>query len=62
MEKIQRRSFLKKSATAVAAGTLATVVPTSVQAEEKKAKIVVVHGTDIPKMIEAGMEKMLRLG
>ena len=58
MEKIQRRSFLKKSATAVAAGTLATVVPTSVQAEEKKAKIVVVHGTDIPKMIEAGIEKM----
>ncbi len=58
MEKIQRRSFLKKSATAVAAGTLATVVPTPVQAEEKKAKIVVVHGTDIPKMIEAGIEKM----
>ena len=57
MEKIQRRGFLKSAATTAAVGTLATAMP--VQAEEKKvSKVVVVKGTDIAKMIEAGIEKL----
>lgn len=55
MENIQRRSFLKAG---VAAGTLASVSPAVVAEEAKKSKVVVVHGTDIPKMIAAGIEKM----
>ncbi len=58
MKKIQRRSFIKKSATAAAAGALAAAVPASALGEEKKSRIVVVHGNDIPKMIAAGIEKM----
>ena len=58
MQKIQRRSFIKKSATAAAAGALAAAVPASALAEDKKPRIVVVHGNDIPKMIAAGIEKM----
>ena len=58
MQKIQRRSFIKKGATAAAAGVIAAAVPASALAEEKKPRIVVVHGNDIPKMIAAGIEKM----
>lgn len=58
MQKIQRRSFIKKGATAAAAGAIAAAVPASALAEEKKPRIVVVHGNDIPKMIAAGIEKM----
>ena len=52
MQKIQRRSFIKKSATAAAAGALAAAVPASALAEDKKPRIVVVHGNDIPKMTD----------
>lgn len=58
MQNIQRRSFIRKGATAAAAGALAAAVPASAFAEEKKPRIVVVHGTEIPKMIAAGIEKM----
>jgi len=58
MEQIKRRSFLKQGATAVAAGTLATTVPATAQAASATSKVVVVKGTDIPKMIAAGIEKL----
>lgn len=58
MKSIPRRTFLKTSATAVASGTLATLLPGSAEAAEDGPRIVVVHGTDIPKMIEAGIAKM----
>lgn len=58
MKRIPRRTFLKGSATAVASGTLATILPAAADAAEVGSKIVVVHGTDIPKMIEAGVAKM----
>ena len=58
MKTIQRRSFIKTGATAVAAGALAAAVPSVAEAAETKSKVVVVTGTDIPKMIAAGIEKM----
>ena len=58
MKSMPRRIFLKTGATAVASGTLSTLLPTTAEAAETGAKIVVVHGTDIPKMIEAGIAKM----
>ena len=51
---LKRRTFLKAGA-AVAA---AAIVPTETLADEKKTKIVVVHGTNLAKMVEAGMAKM----
>ena len=51
---LKRRTFLKAGA-AVAA---AAIVPADALADEKAAKIVVVHGTDLAKMVEAGMAKM----
>ncbi len=53
MADIKRRTFLKASATAAVA---AAVTPAT--AAEPAATIVVVHGTDIPKMIAAGIAKM----
>lgn len=58
MEKIQRRGFLKQGATAVAAGTVAAVAPVARAEGEKVTRIVVVKGTDIPRMIDAGIAKM----
>ena len=58
MQKIQRRRFIKKGAAAAAAGAVAAAVPATSLADEKKTRIVVVHGTDIPKMVAAGIEKM----
>lgn len=55
MKTVARRTFIKTGATAAAG---AAVVPSVALAEEPRSKIVVVHGTDIPKMIEAGMAKM----
>ncbi len=51
---VKRRTFLKAGA-AVAAATL---VPADALADEKAARIVVVHGTDLAKMVEAGVAKM----
>ena len=51
---VKRRTFLKAGGAAAAAA----IVPGSVLGDEKAARIVVVHGTDIAKMVEAGMEKM----
>ncbi|MGN0846743.1 MAG: DUF362 domain-containing protein [Kiritimatiellia bacterium] len=51
--KIQRRTFLKTGATAAVG---AAVAPTA--AAEPAATVVVVHGTDIPKMIAGGIAKM----
>lgn len=53
MRGLGRRAFLKTGATAAVAAAVA-----SAQAEEPVATIVVVHGTDIPKMIAAGIAKM----
>lgn len=58
MQKIQRRSFIRKGATAAAAGAIAAALPASSLAEERKPRIVVVHGNDIAKMMAAGIEKM----
>ena len=51
---LKRRTVLKAGA-AVAA---AAIVPTEALADEKKTKIVVVHGTNLAKMVEAGMARM----
>ena len=53
MNSIKRRAFLKVGATAAAA----TVVP-AMAAEATESTVVVVHGTDIPGMIAAGIAKM----
>ena len=52
---IKRRTFIKAGAAAVAG---AAALPSASLAAEPQATIVVVHGTDIPKMVEAGMAKM----
>ena len=52
---IKRRTFLKTGAAAIAG---AAALPRAAQAAEPLATVVVVHGTDIPKMIEAGIAKM----
>lgn len=54
MEQIQRRSFLKASA----AVAVATAAAPAVAAEEPLATVYVVHGKDIPKMMEAGIAKL----
>ena len=56
MESIQRRSFLKQSATAAAAGAIAAAMPA--EAAGEKPKVVVVHGEDIAKMVEAGIARL----
>ena len=52
---IKRRTFIKAGAAAVAG---AAALPSATLAAETQATIVVVHGTDIPKMVEAGIAKM----
>ncbi len=51
---VRRRTFIKTGAAALA------VVPAAAGAADAKPKatLVVVHGTDIPKMVAAGIEKM----
>ncbi len=51
---VKRREFLK----AGAAVACAAMAPTDALAAEKKSKVVVVHGTDLAKMVEVGMAKM----
>ena len=51
---LKRRTFLKAGA-AVAASA---IVPAEALADEKVTKIVVVHGTNLAKMVEVGMAKM----
>jgi len=51
---LKRRTFLKAGA-AVAASA---IVPAEALADEKATKIVVVHGTNLAKMVEVGMAKM----
>ena len=52
---IKRRTFIKAGAAAVAG---AAALPNASLADEPQTTVVVVHGTDIPKMVEAGMAKM----
>ena len=52
---IKRRTFIKAGAAAVAE---AAALPNASLADEPQTTVVVVHGTDIPKMVEAGMAKM----
>lgn len=54
MDTVQRRTFLKAGA-AVAA---VSAMPLPAMSEPEGSVVVVVHGTDIPKMVEAGMEKL----
>ena len=55
MRIMKRRSFLKTTASVAAAAAL----PATVRAEgEPAATVVVVHGKDIPKMLEAGVAKL----
>ncbi len=55
MKNIVRRDFLKVAAVATAAGTL---LPGQALAGKEKSTIYVVHGTDVKKMVAAGMKKM----
>ena len=52
---IKRRTFIKAGAAAVAG---AATLPGAALAAEPAATVVVVHGTDIAKMVEAGIAKM----
>ena len=53
MQTVKRRSFLK---TAAAAATV-TAMPAAAQ-EKAAPTVIVVHGTDIPKMLAAGIAKL----
>ncbi|MCL1919790.1 MAG: DUF362 domain-containing protein [Kiritimatiellaeota bacterium] len=55
MRTMKRRSFLKTTASVAAASALPAVVRAE---DEPAATVVVVHGKDIPKMLEAGIAKM----
>ena len=56
--KVRRRSFLKSGAAAVVAGGTCAAAQAASQAAETRATVVVAHGTDIAKMVEAGIAKM----
>jgi len=56
MKSVKRRVFLKATATAAAAAALPA--PALHAAEPQAATVVVVHGKDIPKMLEAGIAKL----
>lgn len=58
MKKIERRTFVKSGATAVAAAALPCQVLPAQEVATPQATVVVVHGTDIPKMVEAGIAKL----
>ena len=51
---IKRRSFIK----AGAAAACAAIAQAEAAEDKPEATVVVVHGKDIAKMVEAGMEKM----
>jgi uncharacterized protein (DUF362 family) len=56
MKSVKRRVFLKATVTAAAASALP---PSALHAAEPQAStVVVVHGKDIPKMLEAGIAKL----
>lgn len=57
MKTLQRRSFLKASAS-VAAATALPASHASAADAAPAATVVVVHGKDIPKMLEAGIAKL----
>jgi len=52
---VKRRAFIKGGAAAIAAGACPRA---SAAGKESKPSVIVVHGTDIKKMVEAGIEKM----
>ena len=54
MNSVKRRTFLKTTASAAAV----TALPAVAQETAPKATVFVVHGTDIPKMLEAGIAKL----
>lgn len=54
MNSISRRTFLKTSLAASAAAAL----PRALRADESGAEVVVVHGKDLPAMLEAGVAKL----
>ena len=58
MTSIQRRSFLKTTASAAAASALPAAPAIAQDAAAPAAKVVVVHGKDLAKMLEAGIEKL----
>ena len=57
MKTLQRRSFLKASASVAAASAL-PAPHASAEDATPAATVVVVHGKDIPKMLEAGIAKL----
>ncbi len=54
MKTLRRRSFLQSGATAAAAAA----IPAAAQDGAPAATVVVVHGKDIPRMLEAGVAKL----
>lgn len=57
MGQLKRRTFIKAGASVAAFTALAPSLPASADIAEKKATVIVVHGEDIPKMVEAGIAK-----
>lgn len=58
MNAIKRRSFLKTSASAAAVSALPSIPINAQEATAPAATVIVVHGTDIPKMLAAGIAKL----
>ncbi|MDR2849472.1 MAG: DUF362 domain-containing protein [Verrucomicrobiota bacterium] len=58
MKTVKRRSFLKTTASAAAVTALSQTPLNAQEAAATTSTVVVVHGTDIPKMLEAGIAKL----
>lgn len=59
MKSVQRRSFLKTTASVAAVSALPSgTLSAQEAAAEPAASVIVVHGKDIPKMLAAGMAKL----
>jgi uncharacterized protein (DUF362 family) len=58
MKTVKRRSFLKTTASAAAVSALPRVQLNAQETAAPAATVVVVHGSDIPKMLEAGIAKL----
>jgi uncharacterized protein (DUF362 family) len=58
MKSVKRRSFLKVTASAAAATALPQSPLGAQETAAPAATVVVVHGSDIPKMLEAGIAKL----
>jgi uncharacterized protein (DUF362 family) len=58
MKTVKRRSFLKTTASVAAVSALPRVQLNAQETAAPAATVVVVHGTDIPKMLEAGIAKL----